>query len=85
MVDISNIRPAMPVVGSEDSEFAVVDRLIGDEMIELNRDAQGLHHYIPLNWVTVVDDKVHVDRPGRDAMRQWSLTPPCGPPCGHLA
>lgn len=85
MVDINSIRPAMPVVGSEDSEFAVVDRVLGDEMIELNRDAQGLRHYIPLQWVTVVDDKVHVDRPRGEAMREWSLTPPCGPACGHLA
>lgn len=85
MIDIDRIRPQMPVVGSEDVPFAVVEHLLGDEMIQLSKDARGRYHYIPMQWVTAVDDKVHVDRPGCDAMRQWSLTPPCGPACGHLA
>ncbi|HEX7843836.1 MAG TPA: hypothetical protein VF469_40455 [Kofleriaceae bacterium] len=33
------------------------------------------HHYIP-STVTPVDDKVHVDRPGDQAMRAWMTTPP---------
>jgi hypothetical protein len=85
MIDIDTIRPQMPVVGSEDAPIAVVDRLVGDEMIELTQDAQGLRHYIPMQWVTAVDDKVHLDRPVREAMREWSLTPPCCFANGHLA
>jgi hypothetical protein len=29
-----------------------------------------------MSWVTSVDDKVHVDRPGDQAMREWSTTMP---------
>jgi hypothetical protein len=31
----------------------------------------GQHHWIPLEWVSFVDDRVHVDRPGDQAMREW--------------
>jgi hypothetical protein len=69
------IKPHMPVVCSEDGQFATVDHLEGTDMIKLAKDKSGQHHYIPLAWVTSVDDKVHVDRPGDQAMREWSTTP----------
>jgi hypothetical protein len=71
-----NIKEGMPVVCSENGQFAVVDHLEGSSSIKLNRDDSGQHHYIPTAWVTKVDDKVHVDRPGDQAMREWSTKPP---------
>jgi hypothetical protein len=65
----------MPVVCSENGQFAVVDHVEGRDFIKLTKDKSGQHHYIPLTWVTSVDDKVHVDRPGDRAMREWSTTP----------
>jgi len=69
------IRPRMPVVGSNDGQFAVVDHVEGRDLIKLAQDERGQHHYIPLAWVTSVDDKVHVDRPGDQAMREWTTIP----------
>ncbi len=69
------IVPHMPVVCSENGQFAVVDHLEGTDKIKLARDAEGQHHYIPLAWVTSVDDKVQIDRPGEQAMQEWSTTP----------
>ncbi len=69
------IKPDMPVVCSEDGQFATVDHLEGTDQIKLNKDKSGTHHYIPLEWVTNVDDKVHVDRPGEQAMREWTTKP----------
>jgi hypothetical protein len=71
------IREHMPVVCSNNGQFATVDHLDGDS-IKLTKDDQGQHHWIPQSWVTMVDDKVHVDRPGDQAMREWSSTPPAG-------
>lgn len=76
MVNPSEIKPGMPVVCSEDGQFAVVDHIEGESSIKLRRDVAGQHHYIPLSWVTEVDEKVHVDRPGKQAMREWSSVPP---------
>jgi hypothetical protein len=76
MIDANLIRPHSPVVCSQDGQFAVVDHVEGQHSIKLAKDENGQHHYIPLAWVTAVDDKVHIDRPGDQAMREWSDTPP---------
>lgn len=75
MVNASQIKPNTPVVCSEDGQFAVVDHMEGSDLIKLNKDDSGQHHYIPLSWVTSVDDKIHVDRTGDEAMRDWSTEP----------
>jgi hypothetical protein len=74
MINASQIKPHAPVVCSQDGQFAVVDHVEGTDMIKLAKDAKGKHHYIPMKWVTSVDDKVHIDRPGDQAMREWSDT-----------
>lgn len=76
MVNPQQIQPQMPVVCSNNGQFAVVDHMEGEDTIKLARDKSGKHHYIPLDWVTFVDDKVHVDRPGPQAMQEWSEEPP---------
>jgi hypothetical protein len=73
MVNINSIKPHMPVVCSEGGQFAVVDHIASDNRtIKLAKDATGRHHYIPISWVTSVDGAVHIDRPGDQAMREWS-------------
>jgi hypothetical protein len=73
------IKPDMPVVCSMDGQFAVVDYMEGAGTIKLKKDKMGQHHYIPLDWVTAIEDgKVKVDRPGEQAMEEWSTTPPDG-------
>jgi hypothetical protein len=69
------IREHMPVVCSNNEQFGTVDRVEGDA-IKLTKDKSGQHHYIPTSWVASVDDKVHVDRPGSQAMREWTTAPP---------
>jgi hypothetical protein len=74
-MEATKIREHMPVVCSNEGQFGVVDRVEGDA-IKLTKDASGTHHWIPCDWVTRVDDKVHVDRPGQQAMREWLSAPP---------
>ena len=76
VIDTSSIKPHMPVVCSKGGQFATVDHLEGRDEIKLSKDEGGQHHYIPTSWVTSVDDKVHVDRPGDQAMREWKTQPP---------
>jgi hypothetical protein len=76
MIEPKQIKAKMPVVCSENGQFAIVDHMQGRENIKLAKDKTGQHHFIPLNWVKTVDDKVHIDRPGDQAMREWSNTPP---------
>lgn len=76
MIEIKQIKADMPVVCSEDGQFAVVDHMQGRDTIKLKKDKSGQHHYIPFSWVRSVDDKVHIDRPGDQAMKDWSTAPP---------
>jgi hypothetical protein len=71
MINIQQIKPDMPVVCSQDGQFAIVDHSEGQDTIKLKRDSDGKHHFIPLSWVTSVDSKVHIDRPGDQAMKEW--------------
>ena len=71
MVDTSQIKPHMPVVCSNNGQFASVDHMDANSSIKLTKDDSGQHHWIPADWVTRVDDKVHVDRPGKQAMQEW--------------
>jgi len=75
MVNAQEIKADMPVVCSNNGQFAVVDHVEGKDSIKLKKDDKGQHHFIPMKWVTVVDDKVHVDRPGDQAMKEWKTTP----------
>jgi hypothetical protein len=79
MINASQIKPHTPVVCSDNRQLAMVDHLEGTETIKLTKDDKGQHHYIPTSWVKSVDDKVHLDRPGDQAMREWSTTPTAAP------
>ncbi len=76
MTNANQIKPNSPVVCSNNGQFAIVDHMEGTDTIKLKKDAKGQHHYIPLSWVKSVDDKVHVDRAGEQAMREWMTSPP---------
>lgn len=79
MIQSKKIIPDMPVVCSEDGQFATVDHMEGTDTLKLKKDKDGQHHYIPLSWVSSTqDDKVKIDRPGDQAMKEWSDTPPTG-------
>ena len=67
----AKIKPQMLVVGSNSSQFAIVDHVEGNSL-RLTRDDKGEHHYLPLAWVASVDDKVHVDRTSEQAKREWT-------------
>jgi len=75
-MNTSEIKPDMPVVCSHDGQFATVDHLEGTNSIKLKKDKLGQHHYIPTSWVvSTADGKVKVDRPGEEAMKDWTDTP----------
>jgi hypothetical protein len=75
MINSSLIQPRAPIVCSDNAQIALVDQVENADTIRLAKDVKGQHHYIPMKWVTSVDDKVHIDRTGGQAMREWSSTP----------
>jgi len=70
MLDPTQIREHMPVVGSNGAQFGTVDHIDGS-YVKLIKDGGEQHHWIPLSWVTSVDDAVHLDRSDQQAMQDW--------------
>jgi hypothetical protein len=74
MIQSSQIREHMDVMGSDGHHVGRVDHVMADE-IELTKwdTGSGLkHHMIPLSWVDSVDDDgVHLNRTKDAAKSQW--------------
>jgi hypothetical protein len=78
MTDVSNIHKHMEVVGSCGAHVGTVDRVEGST-IKLTRDdanADGRHHWIPVDWVASVDEVVRLNQTCGQAMRQWQAEAP---------
>ena len=74
MIQPSEIREHMDVVGSDGGHVGRVDHVIGSEIEPTKWDlASGLkHHMIPLSWVDTVDeDGVRLNRTKDAAKSEW--------------
>jgi hypothetical protein len=68
------IQEHMEVLGSDGQHVGVVDGLEGKDRIKLTKsdsEADGLHHYIPMDWVDRVDAHVHLKKSSHEAKREW--------------
>ncbi len=72
----NQIKTGLPVMCANDVQLGVVDHMQGADAIKLNKDEKGVHHFIPLGWVRTVDTSLHLDRPGEQAMKEWSVEAP---------
>ena len=74
MIQPSEIREHMDVVGSDGGHVGRVDKVMGDE-IELTKldVAAGLkHHMIPMSWVEMIDqDTVRLNMTKDAAKASW--------------
>ena len=66
------ISAHMEVVGVDDGHVGTVSRVEGSK-IRLARSIEraGREHFVPIDWIDHVDDKVHLRKSARDAMREW--------------
>ena len=67
-----NIKERMEVVGSDGAHIGTVDHIDGQNRIKLTRDdsRDGRHHFVPTNWVTRVDNSVHLRMPADEVFGQ---------------
>jgi len=73
-IEASQIKANTKVMCSQDGQLGVVEAMDGKNSVKLKKDAKGVAHFIPLNWVTRIYDTIHLDRPGAQAMREWTTT-----------
>ncbi len=69
------VKEHMDVIASCGMKVGVVDRVDGGAVKLTQRDSpDGLHHFIPLSWVSKVDDKVHLSKNSVEAKAGWKPT-----------
>lgn len=73
MIDASQIREHMEVVGSCGNHVGVVDHVEGDRIKLTRKDSgDGQHHYLPLSALASVEgDKARTSMNHMDAMKQF--------------
>lgn len=75
MADYENIAEHMEIVGSDGGHVGTVDHLDG-QRIKLTRTdpaAGGEHHYIHVDSIASVDEKVHLNRTAEQAKDEWGV------------
>jgi hypothetical protein len=66
------VREHMAVDASCGTQIGKVDHVEGDTIkLTKNDSPDGMHHRIPLSWVSCVDDRVHLDRDHKEVQAQW--------------
>ena len=63
MLNTSQIREHMEVLGADGVHVGTVDHLEGANKIKLTKSdpvSEGTHHYVPVDWVDHVDTHVHL-------------------------
>jgi hypothetical protein len=73
MIQSSEIREHMEVVGSDGGHVGKVDRVMGTdiELAKLDLGSGFKHHLIPMTWVEQVDDKVRLNMTKDAAKAAW--------------
>lgn len=76
MMDTSQIREHMKVVGADQQPVGTVDHIEGDRIKLTKNDPQanGEHHYIPADWVERIEnDMVCLRQSAQEARSQWQM------------
>ncbi|ABE64782.1 conserved hypothetical protein (plasmid) [Nitrobacter hamburgensis X14] len=74
MISAEQVREHMVVVASDGETIGKVDHIEGANKIKLTKgdSPDGKHHFIPLDWVENVDDRIHLGKAAKDVRAQWN-------------
>ena len=69
-----DIKEHMEILGSDGEHVGVVDHLdVGNQIKMTKKDpnAGGKHHFIPLDWVSKIDEHVHLNKSSEAVTENW--------------
>jgi hypothetical protein len=77
-MNADNIREHMDIIGSDGTRVGTVDKVEGQtiKLAKNDPNANGSHHWIPIDWVQRVDRHVHLSKPGAEVSRNWQTAGP---------
>lgn len=71
-VKIDEIRPGMEVVSKCGCILGSVDHMEkGDIKLRRSDSPDGLHHFIPIQWVARVGDRIELNKDAAEARHEW--------------
>ncbi len=75
VMDTSQIKDHMEVIGSDGEHVGIVDHLDGDRIKLTRHDSQadGKHHFLPLSAIASVDEFVTLSMSAADAKSGWEV------------
>jgi hypothetical protein len=65
MINTTQIREHMDVLGADGVHVGTVDRVEGAGKIKLTKKdpvSEGAHHFVPVDWVERIDNHVHLNK-----------------------
>jgi hypothetical protein len=74
MINASEIRERMEVIGSDGQPVGTVDKVEGNRIKLTKSDpaAQGQHHYLPLDAIGSIEgNAIRLRQTSQEAKRQW--------------
>ena len=74
MVEATQIKEHMKVIGSDGQHVGTVDHMEGSDKIKLAKSdpaAGGKHHFISLSLVDHIDAHVHLNKSAKDVQSKW--------------
>jgi hypothetical protein len=74
MVQATQVKEHMEVIGSDGQHVGTVDHMEGSDKIKLAKSdpaAGGKHHFIALSLVDHIDAHVHLNKSAKDVKAQW--------------
>ena len=74
MVDVSEIKEHMEVVGSDSGHVGTVDYIKDNEIVLTKGDSPtDAHHVIPFSWVNKTEGgRIHLNKLTSEARTEWS-------------
>lgn len=70
--ELNNIQPHMDVVASCGKTVGKVDHMEGCAIkLTKNDSPDGMHHFVPTNWVSKVDQHVHLNKNSVETETGW--------------
>lgn len=77
-VGIAGIKEHMTVIASCGKTVGVVDNVAANAIKLTRKDSpDDQHHFIPLSWISHVDNHVHLNRNSKQAMENWQASDSC--------
>jgi len=72
MIETTQVKEHMSVIGADDKKVGTVDCVKGDEIILTKSDPDGKHHSFPKDWIdSIGENEIRLNQTAEYAQSNW--------------